>query len=233
MEPVSRAPTPITVLVAVAVRLYRDGLASLLTRKKHLLIAASAGTPTEIQAAARQLQPDVIVLDVSLENVRTLMRALRAESSGSHILAFAVREDISTILDYAEAGAEGFFTANGSVADLAEAIERTAAGELMCSPKIAAELLRRATDNSKNQLPANEVTPILTVRQQQVLSLLKEGRSNKQISAVLHIAEATVKNHVHQILQKLQVTTRARAVAIHAPRVTVDPAKRTSPLFSI
>ena len=217
MEPVNNARTPITVLIAVAVRLYRDGLTAALTREDRMHVVASAGTPVEIQAAVRHFHPDVIVLDVSLEHARSLMAALRAASSTSRILAFAVREDVNTIVDYAEAGAEGFFTANGSAAELVEAIERTAAGELMCSPRIAAQLLRRATHHQERRLTLSPENRILTGRQQQVLSLLKEGRSNKEIATVLNIAEATAKNHVHQVLQKLQVATRARAVVVGAP----------------
>jgi DNA-binding NarL/FixJ family response regulator len=228
MESVINSRAPVTVIVAVAVRLYRDGLTAALTGQDHLRIEASVGTPTEIQAAVRQLQPDVIVLDVALENARTLMGTLRAESARSHILAFAVREDINSILDYAEAGAEGFFTVNGSVAELVEAIERTAAGELMCSPRMAAQLLRRAAHQEETRLDDDTVSSMLSGRQLQVLSLLKEGRTNKEIATALHIAESTAKNHVHQVLQKLQVASRAMAVAVSAPRPTVRSVKSTS-----
>ena len=218
MESVNNPRTPITVLVAVAVRLYRDGLTAALAREDHMRVTACAGTPVEIEAAVRHVRPDVILLDVTLDHARSLIAALRAASANNHILAFAVREDINTIVDYAEAGAEGFFTANGSAAELVEAIERTAAGELMCSPRIAAQLLRRAAHHPEDRPATPPENPVLTSRQRQVLSLLKEGRSNKEIASVLNIAEATVKNHVHQVLQKLQVATRARAVAVGALR---------------
>jgi DNA-binding NarL/FixJ family response regulator len=139
----------------------------------------------------------------------------RAESPDTRILAFAVREEIAAILDYAEAGADGFVTANSSVAELVEAIERTAGGELLCSPRIAAQLLRRAVAPP----PASETdSPLLTQREQQVLSLLKQGRSNKEIGNALHIAEATVKNHVHHVLAKLQVPNRGKAAAASVAR---------------
>jgi DNA-binding NarL/FixJ family response regulator len=216
MEPVSCVREPITILIAVAVRLYRDGLAATLNAQPHLSIKATAGTALEAQAAVRDLQPDVVIVDVSLEDVLGLLRALRAESSKSRILAFAVREEITTILDYAEAGADGFVTANGSVADLVEAIERTTAGELLCSPRIAAQLLRRAA-HQPGRPAQNAAGHSLTGREQQVFSLLKQGWSNKEIASALTIAEATVKNHVHHVLEKLQVTTRGRAAAAGPP----------------
>ncbi len=229
MEPAEHARPPITVLVGVAVRLYRDGLAATLGGRDSLRIQATAGDPLELQAAVRHFQPDVVILDVSLEGARGLMGTVRADSPRSHILAFAVREDINTILDYAEAGADGFFTANGSVADLVEAIERTAAGELLCSPRIAAELLRRAARHAGRAGDAAS-PPGLTGREQQVLGLLREGRSNKEIATSLCIAEATVKNHVHQVLQKLKVATRGQAMAAARATVTREPAPTSPPV---
>jgi two-component system nitrate/nitrite response regulator NarL len=92
--------------------------------------------------------------------------------------------------------------------ELVDAIERTAQGELLCSPRIAAALLRRAAGTGTPQAAAaRELTP----RQQQVLTLLSRGLSNKEISVALNIAEATVKNHVHHLLEKLQVQSRAQA----------------------
>jgi two-component system nitrate/nitrite response regulator NarL len=226
MAVVTNAREPITILIAVAVRLYRDGLAATLQAQQHLRIAGTAATSLEAQAAVRDLQPDVVVIDVSLEDVRNLMRALRAESPKSHILAFAVREEITTILDYAEAGADGFVTANSSLAELVEAIERTTAGELLCSPRIASQLLRRAAHQPNRS--AEAIGPILTSREQQVFSLLKQGRSNKEIGTTLSIAEATVKNHVHHVLEKLQVTTRGQAVAAGLPTLKAALGPRTA-----
>jgi len=206
---------PITIVIVAAVRLYREGLAITLKTQGHFRITGTAGTLLEALAAVRDLQPGVIVLDVALEGILDLMRTLRREGSTSRILAFAVREDISAILNYAEAGADGFVTANSSVAEFVEAIERTAAGELLCSPRIAAQLLRRAAHHRPSDSAA--VGPILTNREDQVFSLLKLGRSNKEIGTALNIAEATVKHHVHHVLEKLQVATRAQATAVGNP----------------
>jgi DNA-binding NarL/FixJ family response regulator len=216
MEPVENARAPITILIVVAVRLYRDGLAATLGAQQHLRIRGTAKTPLEAQAAVRDLQPDVVIIDVSLEDVLSLMRALRAECSKSRILALAVREEITAILDYAEAGADGFVTASDSVAELVEAIEKTAAGELLCSPRIAAQLLRRAAHQASRSAE-HAVGQILTSREHQVFALLKQGHSNKEIASALTIAEATVKNHVHHVLEKLQVTTRSQAAVAGPP----------------
>src|SRR5262249_39747545 len=92
--------------------------------------------------------------------------------------------------------------------------ERTVSGELLCSPQIAAQLLRAAAARTEPAMfPSGG---ILTGREQQVLSLLNQGRSNKEIANALNIASATVKNHVHHLLAKLQVTTRSEAMALGA-----------------
>jgi two-component system nitrate/nitrite response regulator NarL len=209
MDGLNQVRNPITILIAIAVRLYRDGLAATLNAQHHLTIEGTAGTSIEAQAAVRRLEPEVVIVDVSLDDALNLIRALRADSSQRRIIAFAVREEISAILDYAEAGADGFVTANSSMAELVEAIDRTAAGELLCSPRIAAQLLRRAAQQRNDT--AGAPPPVFTNREQQVFSLLKQGQSNKEIGNALNIAEATVKNHVHHVLEKLQVPTRTHA----------------------
>jgi two-component system, NarL family, nitrate/nitrite response regulator NarL len=206
----------IKVLIAVAVRLYRDGLAAALSADEGFHVQATAGTAAEIEAAALAAQPDVVIVDVSLDDVMSLIRSLRAQCSRRRILAFAVGEEVDTIIGYAKAGADGFFSANGSLAELVETIQRTAAGELLCSPKVAAELLRQAARASP--LPAScDADDTLTQREGQVFMFLKEGRSNKQIAIALRISEATVKNHVHHLLQKMHVSTRSQAIARRMP----------------
>jgi two-component system nitrate/nitrite response regulator NarL len=217
-------PEPIRLLIAVAVRVYRDGLAATLSEQSHLRIDGTAATPLETQRAARELQPDVVIVDVSFQGILDLFRALRVDSEKSRILAFAVEEDLTTILNYVAAGAHGFVTANGSVEELVESVERALIGEALFSPRLAAQLLRQAAHLHGNQA-AHAVDRILTSREQQVWSLLKQGRSNKEIARELTIAEATVKNHVHHVLEKLQVSTRGQAAAAGPPllKATLTP----------
>jgi two-component system nitrate/nitrite response regulator NarL len=199
----------ITIVLAVAVRLYRDGLATLLGADDRLTVQATTATGEEALAACLE-PPDVALIDVALDDATDLIRTLRQACPRTSILVFAVREELTTILTYAEAGADGFVTANGTVGELVSAIERARAGELLCSPRIAAQLLRQAARNAEGGAGASAA---LTGREEQVLSLLKQGRSNKEIAGILCIAEATVKNHVHRVLEKLHVSTRAKAAA--------------------
>jgi DNA-binding NarL/FixJ family response regulator len=121
-----------------------------------------------------------------------------------------VREDIAAVLECAEAGADGFFTEWPG----AELSRRSNGGrQPLCSPRLAAQLLRRAAHQA--QRPGEQaVGDNLTGREQQVFSLVRQGKSNKEIAAALNLSEATVKNHVHHVLEKLQVSTRAQAIAV-------------------
>ena len=205
-------PKRISLLIAVAVRLYRDGLSAALGVNARFTIAGTAASALEALTIVRDHRPDVAIIDVSIDQSIELIRSLRAESGATRILAFAVREDISAILEYAQAGADGFVTAQGSIAELVEAIERTVAGELLCSPRVAAQLLRRAAH--RREPPDGDARDgALTIREGQVFGLLRQGQSNKEIASALNISEATVKNHVHHLLEKLQVSTRAQAAA--------------------
>jgi DNA-binding NarL/FixJ family response regulator len=188
----------------------------MLSEQSHLRLAGTAGTALDGQLAAQRLQPDVVIVDVSLTDALSFIGTLRAERPKCRILAFAIEEDIGTILQYAQAGADGFVSADCSVKELTEAINRIAAGELLCSPRIAADLLRSAAQHTKKHTK-RDVLPPFTGREQQVFTLLKTGRSNKEIARSLRIAEATVKTHVHHVLQKLQVPTRGQAVAASLP----------------
>ena len=104
------------------------------------------------------------------------------------------------------AGAAGYVPADASLEDLAAGVHRLARGELVCSPRITASLFRQAGRTPRVSTGADaKRSRRLTQREEQVLTLLREGRSNKQIAAALAIAEPTVKNHVHHILDKLAV----------------------------
>jgi two-component system, NarL family, nitrate/nitrite response regulator NarL len=225
------SPPRVKVLIAVDVRLYREGLASTLADRSFLHIVGTAATREEALAVADRFSPDLVLIDIALPEALALMRELRERHHGMGVLAYAVEEDISTILDCATAGATGYVSADASIDELVHAIERTAAGELLCSPRVAAALLRRAAGQPEERSAADDRE--LTSRQREVLSLLSRGFSNKQIGSALNIAEATVKNHVHHLLEKLRVQSRTQAAyaAASAPPPAVRLRQRPrSPL---
>jgi DNA-binding NarL/FixJ family response regulator len=205
---IASTASPIRLLIVVPVRLYREGLVQQLRDHHRFEIVGSPQQQDEALSIAQQAQPDVIIMDASALSGRHFMRTMTAARTESRILAFGVEETLPTVLECAQAGAHGYFDANGSMDELIDAIERVVAGELICSPRIVAALLQRAV-----QPFLLCGTSGLTRRQQQVLTLLERGLTNKEIGASLRIAEATVKNHVHQVLEKLRVPSRGQAAA--------------------
>jgi DNA-binding NarL/FixJ family response regulator len=201
------------ILVVVGVRMYREGLSASLANRAGLAVVGCAGSSQEAIERATAAAPDVVIIDVGTHGSLDLIRQLRRSSPSARILAFAVEEDVAAIMECAEAGAAGYVTAEVSLNDLVQAVRGLARGELSCSPRIASSLFRRVAEPRAAELSGRFRMKPLTIREGQVLSLIREGRSNKQIAMELAIAEPTVKNHVHNMLEKLGVRSRVQAVA--------------------
>jgi len=194
----------IRVFIVARVRLYRDGLAAVLPRREGIAVV---GTAESWEAGAREVQalrPDIVLLDMTVAEGADAIREIVAGAQGARVVALAVPESEREVVAYAEAGVSGYVTREQSVPDLVAAIESTARGHVACSPRVAAALLHRVTAMSN----ASAADPRLTRRETEIASLLDEGLSNKEIAQRLCIERATVKNHVHNILEKLEVRSR-------------------------
>ena len=212
----------ISVLIVADVRLYREGLAGSLASRPHLHVCGVCATRADAIDRIGLSSPDVVIVDTATRDSLDLIRDLRAQRLPLKILAFAVDEATSEVLDCAEAGATGYVTADASVDDLVVAIERIAREELVCSPRVAAQLFCRMSQRSDARSTGCAEARLLTIRERQVLELIREGYSNKEIGQKLSIAEPTVKNHVHHLLAKLEVATRGQAAA----RATLGEGRR-------
>jgi DNA-binding NarL/FixJ family response regulator len=210
-----------SVFIVAEVRLYREGLAGSLSTCSRLVIAGTCAGRADACQRVPQLRPDVVVVDVATRESLELIRDLRTDALRCKVLAFAVDELVADIIECAEAGAAGYVTADASIDDLVTAIESIARSELVCSPRIAAQLFGRISERGERW---SVEAKTLTSRERQVLDCLRQGKSNKEIAKTLNIAEPTVKNHVHHLLEKLDVTTRAQAAA-HA---TLSSSRRRS-----
>jgi len=202
----------IRVLIVADVRLYRDGLVASLAHRDHLAVVGTAAHCADALQRVSETDPQVVLVDAAMADSLQLMRDLRREARAMRVIAFAV-EDTAHIMDCAEAGAAGYVTADASIDDLVVAIERIAREELVCPPHIAATLFRRLSERADASVHAIDQSRALSARELQVFNLIRQGLSNKEIAKALNIAEPTVKNHVHHLLEKLDVTTRAQAVA--------------------
>lgn len=210
------AGTPVRGMVAAAVRLYRDGLAHSLSDSL-LVVAVTADAPATLREAAR-LEPDVLLLDASMPGALALVGALSEAAPGTRVVAFAVDDAREAeVLACAEAGVAGWVGRDASAQEMVEVVMRAARGELLCSARTAALLSRRlAVLARERRAPAPAPAPAahLTPREAEIGELLCRGVSNKQIARTLGLQLTTVKNHVHNILEKLGVRSRAEAGAV-------------------
>jgi DNA-binding NarL/FixJ family response regulator len=200
------------VLVCAAVRLYREGLAAVLDSCDGLEVVATAGTTTEALALVDERQPDVVLADTTLPENEGLIRALSHGATNIHVIALGLRECEDDIIAYSEAGATALVTRDSSIEELILTIDRAVDGELRCSPVVAAVLLRRVRSLAAAS-KALRPDVALTRRELEILALVDQGLSNKQIGSELLIQVPTVKNHVHNILAKLDVERRSEAAA--------------------
>jgi DNA-binding NarL/FixJ family response regulator len=204
----------INVVVWTPVRIYRDGLVSALSRDKRLakVVAPPASATCREQLAA--LHPAVLVLDATASDAAALAGVACRIPSPVVVLGIAERE--REVVAFAEAGVAAYVTLEDTLEVLLRTIHEVAGDDAACSPRIAGMLLRHVASLAIDRDREARRTVHLTRREVEVLGLVGDGLSNKQIAAILSIELPTVKNHVHHILTKLEVKSRARAVALTA-----------------
>jgi two-component system, NarL family, nitrate/nitrite response regulator NarL len=203
---------PISVFLVADVCVYRELLVDALADQEGLEVVG--GTPADIASMAIGMaEPAVVLLDTSSGSPLAAIQALAATVPAAKIVALGIHDDEGTQLELVEAGVAGYVTAEQPLEELVEAIVATANGELRCSPRVSAALARRVAA-LKAELPRGSGDRRLTRRQHEIATLISEGLSNKQIARRLSIEQATVKNHVHNILSKLGVSHRDDVTAL-------------------
>ena len=208
---VPRDGETINIMVVSDVRLYREGLAGSLAQRHRLTVVSVANTVDDL-TRVHECNPDIIVLDMSARGSLDAIKRISSSSLKARVVAFAVEETERDVLLCAEAGAAGFVPCDGTIDDLVNTIHAVARGELLCSPRIAATLFR-ALHAQGPKPDADRLALTLTAREREIAPLIDRGLSNKEIAAHLRIEVATVKNHVHNLLEKLQVASRGEAAA--------------------
>jgi len=202
------------------VRLYREGM-SLLLGQVGALDLVGADAPPAAFAGIAKLAPDVVLLEASSDNALSLSRHVRKIASHSKIVAFAVSSVDRDIIAYAEAGISAFVDRDGSPEDVVSAVYQALRGEFFCSPRVTALLLGRVAALSAERAHVAD-TDVLTEREREIVRLVEQGLSNKEIAGHLRLGIATVKNHVHNILEKLRVRRRGEVAARIRQRVRED-----------
>jgi DNA-binding NarL/FixJ family response regulator len=192
------------------VRLLREGLSSTLAADARIEIVGACALDEAARAILTR-RPDVLLLDVISSDSLELPRQMRTVAPSLRTVAFAVADAEADVLACAEAGISGYVAQDGSAEDLVVAILRAVGGELVCPPRIAALLFARVAALSDRSF-GGAFEP-LTPRERQIAGLIANGLPNKSIARELSLAPATIKNHVHNILQKLSLQRRGELIA--------------------
>lgn len=201
-------------------RLYREGLALILERDPEVIVMDPGLLQGEVGDPG--LQPDIALVRAHSAATIEAIWVTTGLTVDTKVIALGLTEREQDVIACAEAGVAGYLPREGSGDDLLALIHSVARGEAVCSPRIAASLLRRVATLAAERRTVPGVAR-LTVRELEIVRLIAEGLSNKEIARHLFIDVRTVKNHVHNILEKLQVHRRMEAVA----RVRAARAART------
>jgi two-component system nitrate/nitrite response regulator NarL len=207
----------VTVVVAAAVCFYRAGLTRVLEGEAGIELARSTASAADAVAAAQGA--DVVLLDMSLPGAVPAAREIAAGRGSARVVGMAVGDGEDEVVACAEAGVAGYVSRDDTLDDLLAAVRGAVRGEVRCPPAIAATLMRSVASTARRARaarpdPAGAAAPVrLTRREAEIIGLISEGLSNKQIAGRLCIELPTVKNHVHHILDKLGVDRRGEAVA--------------------
>lgn len=199
------------ILISAEVLLYSEGLALLLGREADMAVVATATTRKEMLACVAALRPDVVLVDSAMSVGVASVTEIRRRASDVRIVVLGLSDADPAIIEWAEAGVSGFVTRDGSRAELVATIHSATLGEALCSPRVAARLLHRVAALAAER--AERQPGVLTAREAQIVGLIDEGLSNKEIAGRLQIGVPTVKSHVHSILEKLGVRRRGEAAA--------------------
>jgi DNA-binding NarL/FixJ family response regulator len=210
---VTRTGEPIRVLVVDDQELFRRGLTMLLAAEPSLEVVGEAGDGVEGTTLAAGVAPDVVLLDVRMPKRSGIeaCRAIKEAVPSSKIIMLTVSDEEADLYEAVKSGASGYLLKDSSIEEVAQAVKVVAEGQSLISPSMAVKLIDEFKQMAR---PERQHVPglRLTERELEVLRLVAKSMNNREIAKELFISENTVKNHVRNILEKLQLHSRMEAV---------------------
>jgi DNA-binding NarL/FixJ family response regulator len=201
---------PIRILIADDHPIVRDGLIAILSTQADFQVIGEAATGRETVARALELQPDVLLLDLEMPDMDGVhaLESIRRQFQGVQAIVLTAFDTDERILSALKSGARGYLLKGAPRQEIFHAIRTVSQGGTLLQPLVTARLL----NHLRSEVAPQPVVDPLTPREREVLLLVAQGQSNKQIAAGLGITERTVKFHVSRILSKLAAANRAEAV---------------------
>ena len=213
----------IRVLVADDQALVREGLTTLLAAAAELEPVAAARDGEEAVALCGEHHPDVVLMDLNMPNLdgAGATRRIRELYPEVEVVVLTTHADEASILDALSAGARGYLTKDAGIAEITRAVQAAAAHQTLLDPVVHQQLIAAATGRGRSSQgeeaggqarPPATLPDELTPREAEVLSLIAQGRSNREIATELFVSEATVKTHINHLFAKIDARDRAQAV---------------------
>ena len=198
--------------------LFRTGLRNLL-EEQGVEVVGEASAGADALKFVRELQPDVVVMDLNMPGMTGVEATKRITNFAplTRVVVLTISDQDADVMDAIFAGACGYLLKDSSIQDVVKGIRSAAVGESLISPAIASKVLERLRATSTSPEAAETIRTELSDRELDVLKLIANGKDNAQIAADLHISPKTVKNHISNILMKLQIENRIQA-AVYAVR---------------
>jgi two-component system, NarL family, nitrate/nitrite response regulator NarL len=209
------------IVVVSPIRVYREGLAQMLAQQSSINVVGAAARVNDLTPLFTAAAVDVVLFDLAVDGGLTALQGL-GNNFELKVVVLGLNEDEGHIVACARAGIAGYITHDATLQDLMHRIRDAIVGEFSCPPRVAATLLRGlalSTLVESREISAMRLTP----REWEIIQLIELGLSNKEIARRLTIQLATVKNHVHNILEKLAVRRRVDAVRV-ARSIEATPA---------
>lgn len=207
----------IRVLLIEDNRLLREGIAKMLEEHGDFEIQGQSEDGDAVRTMKEQgMAPDVVLLDLGLEKADSLklMARLRKEAPGVKVIAMDILPDEVDIVEFVKAGGAGFILKSAAVEEYVQTIEAVAKGEKVLPPVMTTSLFTQIVESAiEGGSDLSDQSIRLTAREKEVVDSISEGLSNKEIAQRLHIATHTVKSHIHNILEKLALSTRLQIAA--------------------
>ena len=195
----------------------RMGLRTLLEKRQGFTVVGEAGTAEEALRVARQSQPDVVIMDIRLPDGNGVQacREIREELPDTRVIMLTSYADDEALFGSIMAGASGYMLKQVRGQNLAEAIEKVAGGESLLDPAVTSKVLERMRGLAAG---GGDELAALSPQERKILTLIAEGKTNKEIAAEVFLSDKTVKNYVSSILSKLNLRRRSEAAAFIAER---------------
>jgi DNA-binding NarL/FixJ family response regulator len=199
--------------------LFRSGLRNLLEEQEGLQVVGEGANGSEAVRLVRDLAPDVVCMDLNMPAMSGVeaTRHITSLSPLTRVIVLTISEDDADVMDAIVAGACGYLLKDASIEDVVTGIRSAAVGSALISPTIASKVLQRVRASTADIDMAESIRAELSDRELEVLKLIANGKDNAQIAADLVISPKTVKNHISNILMKLQIQNRIQA-AVYAVR---------------